>query len=749
MKKLFSVLIAAVMVFSMIPFTVSAATYWENVTDAWANLDQIWDDNNTMIFNCEGSNYNPVVTVTTGSTTAVKFYGWFAYTSDIESYGYSINGGTAVYDVSFRGDNASDLTTHTGKPYARRFIINVPISSLAKGTHTIVAYAKSNGLEISMATLTLTISSRTESVPSLTDTSILASMSSDFQDARFTEGYSLIDNAGVNAGGTNLFRNHWTPIDGAGDPSNDVIVLESGGNKYATFSGFTDVRADYRWQGGYSFNTLVKGYDAGYGLGIHLNFSSEEGNTNGHYLFEYNALGAKMCGNNGIYVAITGANTVRLIIYTYDHSMSPDNIDWGQYVNCVYADFTIDGVDFANSLVAFNAKDGGTGRIELSFAGTKFATVKYSNDGLYDDDADSPFFERYYKSASIVDTAGETLVSTDAALISYYKTVGFGTRAATIGIDNVWLATYTAPAAVVGVTMPTDITVDAGATLTYPIMLSGDAEIISMRASVQYDTALTFVGYSLGTIITNMDTAATTVNDDGAGTVNMLIMNNDLADVAADGIIIKLRFSVPANAAAGTTYSFTFNGSPDDDTFCDLNENDYDYTVSGKGVATVNASEVEEPEVTDIELTDSSKYYFSGEYIVAVPATLSGDSLTAFLANLVDSANVTIYDASGNAITSTSAKVATGYTLKLTNTAGTVVKTYGIAVLGDHTGDGRVNATDFSALKANLKARNTSTLSAAQLKACNTSVFTGGTDSNVNATDASLLRSALISRAWY
>ena len=50
-------------------------------------------------------------------------------------------------------------------------------------------------------------------------------------------------------------------------------------------------------------------------------------------------------------------------------------------------------------------------------------------------------------------------------------------------------------------------------------------------------------------------------------------------------------------------------------------------------------------------------------------------------------------------------RITSDYKIQLLNSDGTVNKTYNLAVIGDCNGDGRVTATDTSALKAIVKAK--------------------------------------------
>ncbi|MBR6534931.1 MAG: hypothetical protein IKT65_05070 [Clostridia bacterium] len=746
MKKILSVLIVAVMVLSLVPFSAMAAVDASAASGAHLSVDFIKGvgANGTTEFDKSQSTY----TITEGQYASILFQGWFAYSEDPATFGYSIDGGSVVYDTGFATSwQRDDVKSVTGAAYARGYDITAPISGLGLGTHTITLYVKATSLEGYFRTVNVIINeagAREESVPELKDTSIFASIGATFQEAVYVNGYSVSGNPGSSG---NVVRNHWTPQYITG--GNGLVIAVDGSNKYVTSSGFTQFFSDYRWQGGYDFTCKYAGVSTSGAVGIHLNYSKE---GRAAALYEYNGtagIGAfsALTGNTGIYVIPTSANTVTVLIYTYDYSKANSGADgdYNSYVSYISADFTLDGVDLTK-LTTFSAKDSGAGKMELYFGNSKFASVKYSNDGLYgstSSEADCPFYERYYKTASICDATGATKVSTNAALISYYKTVGFGDRnSSTLAFDDLSVSTYTAPAATITVSMPDDITVDAGATIVLPINISGDASIISMRGSISYDAALTFKGWSLGNVFNSYDTSATVVKAAG-GKVDMLIFNNEISDVAASGTIAKLEFVVPANAAAGTKYTFTFTPSADDDVFCDLAENDYDAVVPDASfVATVNESAVEE--TPTIVLASGSDYTLdTAKDVILMSGAANYATFMSNIATSTGSGTLVLKTASGTATTSARA-VGTNYTVEL-QFNGAVIETYSVALLGDLNADGKVNSNDSARLRADISAGNTSSYTTVMKVAGNTNNDTRNT---VNSADLARLATFVSTGSW-
>ncbi len=758
MKKILSVLIVAVMVLSLVPFSAMAAVDASAASGAHLSVDFVKGvgSSGTTEFDKTQSTF----TVTEGQYASILFQGWFAYSEDPATFGYSIDGGSVVYDTGFATTwQRDDVTAAMGTAYARGYDIVAPISGLGLGTHSITLYVKATTLEGYFHTVNVIINeagAREESVPALTDTSIFASIGATFQEAVYVNGYSVSGNPGSSG---NVVRNHWTPQYITG--GNGLVIAVDGSNKYVTSSGFTQFFSDYRWQGGYDFTCKYAGVSTSGAVGIHLNYSKE---GRAAALYEYNGtagIGAfsSLTGNTGIYVIPTSANTVTVLIYTYDYSKANSGADgdYNSYVSYISADFTIDGADLTK-LTTFSAKDSGAGKIELFFGNSKFASIKYSNDGLYgstSSEADCPFYERYYKTASICDATGATKVSTNAALISYYKTVGFGDRnTSSLAFDDLSVSTYVAPAATITISLPEDITVDAGDTILLPIDISGDASIISMRGSISYPAGLTYSGWDLGNVFNSFDTSATVIkatdgeiNEQGEvvsdGNLDFLIFNNELSDAAASGRIATFKFIVPEKAVAGTEYTFVLTPSADDDIFCDLAENDYDAVVPDASfVATVNESAVEETPA--IVIASGSDYTLdTAKDVILMSGAANYATFMSNIATSTGSGTLVLKTTAGTATTSARA-VGTGYTVEL-QFNGAVIETYTVVFVGDMNSDGKITSLDIVRLASDLSSGASKSYSNAYKVAANTNKDSRVT---VNAQDLVKLASYVSTGNW-
>ncbi len=733
MKKILSILIAAVMVISLIPVTVSAAVDFSTISGAHENLDSINDVNNNVIKACEGSNRTPSLSFAKGAHSVVKFWGWFALSSqDITTFGYSVNGASAVYSTSFIHWDMTENEGVTNYSYAYRHNIEVPIDALGVGTHTIVAYAKlADGTEVKLATLTLILTQALadgETVPTLY-TGDLSVLDFDFQDSVYTDGYNIM----TSGGSGNIFRSKWTPVDGAAQNLSKVVV--SGTNKYAHLQGFMEITPDHRWQGGYEMSVDLKGYDASYGTGIFINQANSTGNSaiadTQFPLYEKykdGGNGNNYLGNTGLYLTFTSATTAQLAIHTYDASNAYSNGSNVSSCAIVAADLTVPSMD---SFQTLKVVDDGVSTITLTMGGTKLATVKYADDGVY---AGSAFSERYYKTVKVYDASNALIAETTKGLLSYYKWVGFSTRTSTLCFDNIAFSEYTAPAKTLSVSIPTDIVAEPGATVTVPVLLSGDAEILLANGTLKYDTALTYKNYTYaGSIFSSFD-AASSVNSSTAGEISFIIMNSTLEDVVANGTLVKFSFTVPADAADGTVYKFDYVPSNLNDAFVNYNEDDL-YPVSiTAGAVTVEAPEVETP--TEIELTADSIYTIdtTNSIIVAKATSFSGISYDALMANFAQPEYIQVVTSAG-AVTTTVSRLSSKYTINLVDADGNVVKTYKVAVCGDLSGDGRINGTDLTRLKANLSGYTSGTVE------FYTANING--DRRINSTDSAVFKAIL------
>ena len=116
-------------------------------------LDMMLDGNETDVFTPGGSaNWDKIANVEDYHVQYLKVWGWLAWvTENIGVYGYSIDGGEAVYDDAFTvvvdpedaaaGKPVYDAAMGTGAKSVSRFAVMVPVRDL-QGEHTITVYAK-------------------------------------------------------------------------------------------------------------------------------------------------------------------------------------------------------------------------------------------------------------------------------------------------------------------------------------------------------------------------------------------------------------------------------------------------------------------------------------------------------------------------------------------------------------------------------------------------------------------------------
>ncbi len=700
MKKILSVLLVAVMVLAIVPFTASAAANWTTIADsanAYSNLDYVSSaDYNDVLLTVGGGNGTDVsVSMSKGSKTHVTFFGWFAIdTQDISAYGYSINGASVVYDASFKGAGVG-----VNQTYSARYYTQVPVTGLSEGTHKLYNYVKlADGSEYIVGTINLTLTATAvagETIPGLY-TGDLSVLNMDFQNDVFTSGFD-ITTPGTSG---NPLRSQWTPRLAAGDAP---VIAVSGTNKYAQLNGFFELTPDYRWNTPYEFSVDVKGY-SGNAAGIFINYANDtaeatSADTDTHFpLYEAPLAGTNAySGQTGIFLRLVSATTMEIVVYTFDEA----NTNWDSYVGKISATVTVPSLD---SFQTVNVKDDNQGKITIAVAGNVVATIKYSNDGVYSNFACGNWgdlSERYYKTATIYDASGAAVATTDKALVSYYKRVGFGARACSFAIDNIVVSAYTAPVTSLAVSIPTDLVATPGAKLTVPVVLTGDASILYANGTVKYNKALTFSGYSIGNVFTSFDSSSKIANSSADGEVDIVLLDGAFEERVANGTLIKLNFTVPANAANGTVYTFEYVPATIGDAFLDFDETEYLPTSVTAGKATVVVEE--EPVVTpeNLEITSSSLYTIdetNGAAIVKASGK-TGESLTKFMANIATDAEfVQVVNASGAVQTSVT-RLTTGYKVQLLDAAGNVAKTYTIVVLGDTDRNGRYAVSDVAGVQ--------------------------------------------------
>ena len=102
-------------------------------------------------------------------TARVSTYGWIGFDYPIIMFGYSIDGGNAVFNTY--PSSATQAVINAGGQYAKRFSVNVPTGELSVGEHTVdilVLVNVSDGIAVKFFSFTLAVTEAVEEQPSQT-----------------------------------------------------------------------------------------------------------------------------------------------------------------------------------------------------------------------------------------------------------------------------------------------------------------------------------------------------------------------------------------------------------------------------------------------------------------------------------------------------------------------------------------------------------------------------------------------------
>ena len=100
-------------------------------------------------------------------TARVSTYGWIGFDYPIIMFGYSIDGGNAVFNTY--PSSAAQAVINAGGQYAKRFSVNVPTGELSVGEHTVdilVLVNVSDGIAVKFLSFTLAVTEAVEEQPS-------------------------------------------------------------------------------------------------------------------------------------------------------------------------------------------------------------------------------------------------------------------------------------------------------------------------------------------------------------------------------------------------------------------------------------------------------------------------------------------------------------------------------------------------------------------------------------------------------
>ena len=388
--------------------------------------------------------YNP------NKVDTLNFHGWISVdqAADWETaFGYSVNDGEIVYGA-WNSHTDEDVINAGPYDYDSRFDIYAPVpTDLALGTHTVKFYCQlSNGEQIIMNTITVEVTDvdvREEVVPAgIKDgiDSFTASSVCTFEYDQYVDGSDLTQPSANFAGGS-PFRAEWSPrpVAAAGmQVKVETVTDETTGettitNKYGSMWGFNTHYSDHDWTGAYTFTADIKVPDAtALSRGMFVNFSGSEqldGAGNPPIYEEWCTVdaGYVVAGTSGINVLFPNGSTMVVAVPTFNDAVAEGESAKG----AIYAVYTLPNA--FDTFATVEITDDNNGNVFVSVNGEVISKVTYADAGMFAHTYD----QGYYKTATIWDyNNGGVVAETDKALIWKYKTVGFGTRACELHMDN-------------------------------------------------------------------------------------------------------------------------------------------------------------------------------------------------------------------------------------------------------------------------------------------------------------------------
>jgi len=161
--------------------------------------------------------------------------------------------------------------------------------------------------------------------------------------------------------------------------------------------------------------------------GILINWGNEKNQDRN--FFENNGLKkdgqGSLCGFSGIAFNFIGANEIEIVVYTVENART----SYKAVTVPVTADLK---ADFRQIVIADNGKD----TITLTIADELVATIKYARPEMLGSDV-TAYNERYYRDVKVLGKDGTEVLSVDNAIMSVYKSIGFGSRAHGMHYDNI------------------------------------------------------------------------------------------------------------------------------------------------------------------------------------------------------------------------------------------------------------------------------------------------------------------------
>ncbi len=247
-------------------------------------------------------------------------------------------------------------------------------------------------------------------------------------------GYDLLTPYG---GGANPFRSQWTPTALVETGGSFIKVME---DNSAGFHFFSQAKFDDRWKGASEISFDLKANVAGKNF---CGFYVRSGAEGSIPLYENDGARAdsqnSTTGTTGVGFSFrnldSGKQGIEIFVKYFDNDLNKLQVKGHIFENVI---------ENAAVFHSYKVVDDDAGTISFYIDGTLFAKVTYANAKM----TESPMYsEKYYSKAQILDASGAVLETVENALISTQSTIGLGTRAETLYVDNIKLTQYTPPVA--------------------------------------------------------------------------------------------------------------------------------------------------------------------------------------------------------------------------------------------------------------------------------------------------------------
>lgn len=244
-----------------------------------------------------------------------------------------------------------------------------------------------------------------------------------------SNGMSLVGKPYADAGNNiiNHFRRTWTPRKGTGAS----CYVNNGTNQYYLKLQFDSLKHNYVYTKDTAFEfsaDVMPGNQAHHFAGFLFNFGYENSWENNMFYEKNGVNGEDSVGQSGIGVNV---HPTYIEIYVLRYDETDNKLKQISYKYNVPSSI---GTSFHKLKVVDNA----TGRISFYLDNVLFAYVEYSGAGLLPASVTN-YNESYYRTAEIYNAKGDLQAKATDALIAEIKSMGMGSRARVLNVDNVSL----------------------------------------------------------------------------------------------------------------------------------------------------------------------------------------------------------------------------------------------------------------------------------------------------------------------